>query len=619
MRTFAQKWNRPQERLPSSLAPSAMAISRPVHRDHLDPLSLQRTIGNQALQEMLESRTGAPTGRLTATGPPFFTHPFSRSALHAPRAEAIQTKQAIPEAKDPYEQEAGRIAEQVTAIPAHTAAGGARADIQRFSGQSDGQADAAPATVAQALATPGRPLEPALRRDMEQHFGHDFSRVRVHSDAAAGQSAQDVNAHAYTVGHHIVFGRGFFASGTHEGRRLIAHELTHVVQQSGLDGTRGIPAHPSRAPITTAIQPGLVQRDGKRPDARQAARARVVAAMETLKKKFGLSDVSEEHGATWSEAELRRVDIAFSKMSKEEQKALHGVSLVRTDKLSMEHKGKTIELDALTTGGVRVQFTAGAFRSNLTPLHEAGHVIQHKAVSEAEEKFRRSRAGTGLEAAREKFEVARRKIPGWVSGTDDQKMSVQMFSESFKQLTDAAGDLLNSDDDNQAARRNLLRAAQTQSDADRMAVEPLQNNFAARAYLEAHDRQKEWVRAVEHYIDEKAKAVGPRKNLKAFVDLVRRHNLARRGFAPFTAYVASFWPDKPEEFFVQCYATWRDNPGYMKKYARPLFDWFEKGGHLEPKSLLEEARETAPVLTELASEAAATFLPAIEGGIELIP
>ena len=98
--------------------------------------------------------------------------------------------------------------------------------------------DAAPASVDQVLASPGRPLEPALRQDMEQRFGHDFSRVRVHSGAAAEQSAQDVNANAYTVGNNIVFGAGRFAPGTHEGRRLIAHELTHVVQQSGSDGIR---------------------------------------------------------------------------------------------------------------------------------------------------------------------------------------------------------------------------------------------------------------------------------------------------------------------------------------------------------------------------------------------
>jgi hypothetical protein len=68
---------------------------------------------------------------------------------------------------------------------------------------------------------------------MEQHFGYDFSRVRIHSDAVAEQSARNLNAQAYTVGNDIVFGAGQYAPGAHQGRRMIAHELTHVLQQQG--------------------------------------------------------------------------------------------------------------------------------------------------------------------------------------------------------------------------------------------------------------------------------------------------------------------------------------------------------------------------------------------------
>jgi hypothetical protein len=91
---------------------------------------------------------------------------------------------------------------------------------------------AAPPIVLDVLRSPGRPLATATRTFMEAHFGYDFSRVRVHSDAAAEQSARDMNARAYTVGQNIAFGSGQFAPGTHEGQRLLAHELTHVVQQS---------------------------------------------------------------------------------------------------------------------------------------------------------------------------------------------------------------------------------------------------------------------------------------------------------------------------------------------------------------------------------------------------
>ena len=87
----------------------------------------------------------------------------------------LQTKLTVNEPGDIYEQEADRVADQVMAAPTHANISSAPLQIQRFSESSHGQGDAAPASVAQTLASPGRPLEPALRQDMEQRFGHDFS------------------------------------------------------------------------------------------------------------------------------------------------------------------------------------------------------------------------------------------------------------------------------------------------------------------------------------------------------------------------------------------------------------------------------------------------------------
>jgi lipoprotein-anchoring transpeptidase ErfK/SrfK len=95
-----------------------------------------------------------------------------------------------------------------------------------------------PPTVHEILRSSGQPLGAETRAFMEPRFGHDFSHVRVHSGALAEQSAQDVDAKAYTVGHHIVFGGAQFAPGTDSGRQLLAHELTHVVQQNG-ESARG--------------------------------------------------------------------------------------------------------------------------------------------------------------------------------------------------------------------------------------------------------------------------------------------------------------------------------------------------------------------------------------------
>lgn len=85
----------------------------------------------------------------------------------------------------------------------------------------------------------GQPLEAPVRADMEGRLGHSFSDVRVHTGEAAHNSAASVNAHAYTVGSNIVFQRDKYDPGSDGGRTMLAHELTHVVQQrSGpVDGT----------------------------------------------------------------------------------------------------------------------------------------------------------------------------------------------------------------------------------------------------------------------------------------------------------------------------------------------------------------------------------------------
>jgi hypothetical protein len=89
-----------------------------------------------------------------------------------------------------------------------------------------------PSIVHDVLHSPGRPLDPATRAFMEPRFGHDFSRVRVHTGAQAAESAAAVNARAYTVGQEVVFGAGEYSPSTPQGQRLMAHELTHTLQQA---------------------------------------------------------------------------------------------------------------------------------------------------------------------------------------------------------------------------------------------------------------------------------------------------------------------------------------------------------------------------------------------------
>ena len=177
--------------------------------------------------------------------------PGPTGECEACRKKKLQRKLTIGASNDPLEQEANRIADEVLAAPAHSAVSGAPPRIQRFAGHTGATTTTAPASVDRVLSSPGKPLEPTLRQDMEQRFGHDFSQVRVHSNEAAEQSAREVDAQAYTVGPNIVFGAGRLASGTNEVHRLIAHELTHVVQQSGLAAGETIWRQPARTTART--------------------------------------------------------------------------------------------------------------------------------------------------------------------------------------------------------------------------------------------------------------------------------------------------------------------------------------------------------------------------------
>jgi hypothetical protein len=97
-----------------------------------------------------------------------------------------------------------------------------------------------PAIVHEVLRSPGQPIDLAPRGFMERRFGHDFSRVRVHTNENAARSAQVLEARAYTVGRHVVFGAGQYAPHTRAGQQLLAHELTHVTQSPNASATSEI-------------------------------------------------------------------------------------------------------------------------------------------------------------------------------------------------------------------------------------------------------------------------------------------------------------------------------------------------------------------------------------------
>jgi hypothetical protein len=170
-----------------------------------------------------------------------------------PLTPRLWPKLVVGSVDDPMERDADRLADRVMRMPdpaltklplvgRHVVQRACAACQHEIDGREEVRRRAtsaerldgasAPPIVQAVLADPGDALDPVSRRFFEPRFGHDFSRVRIHSDGRGAQSAVAVNALAYTVGRHIAFASGRFAPETDTGRRLLAHELAHVLQQA---------------------------------------------------------------------------------------------------------------------------------------------------------------------------------------------------------------------------------------------------------------------------------------------------------------------------------------------------------------------------------------------------
>jgi hypothetical protein len=195
-------------------------------------LELQQLAGNQAMQQLL-------------------------------RSGFLQAKLAISNPDDPEEREADNVAHTIlrkaAGAPCSCSPGEEMCEEcqQKQSGPAiQRRASAPPApthvprVVSDVLRSPGHPLDSASRDFFEPHFGCDFSDVRIHTGSEAAASARSIHAHAYTAGSHIAFDSGQYSPDTPSGRSLMAHELTHVVQQNRgasppMNGTGPYFSHPS--------------------------------------------------------------------------------------------------------------------------------------------------------------------------------------------------------------------------------------------------------------------------------------------------------------------------------------------------------------------------------------
>ena len=208
----------------------------------------------EGAKQNTRSQGGGPPDRsIPAREPP--RHPMLRlqrqagnlAMLGLLRSGGILPKLEVGGTEDPEEKEADDVADRVMRKPVSGFGGGActctpggvmceecqsaKVRVRRSASKAGGVSDA-PSSVHRALATSGGQLDASVRTDMEARFGRDFGNVRIHTDQSAAELAGAIDAHAYTAGSHIVFGQGQYAPRSDTGRRLLAHELAHVVQQA---------------------------------------------------------------------------------------------------------------------------------------------------------------------------------------------------------------------------------------------------------------------------------------------------------------------------------------------------------------------------------------------------
>jgi hypothetical protein len=198
-----------------------------------------RMAAHQSLQSSGRRRPVSRAARTTSISAPLLQRKSCSCGGHCPRCQGAASVR-VSQPGDTSEREADATADRVMQSTGHETHAAAPS-LARKSHRPQPSHGGLPASVRAALDAPGGRLDADSRSRFESAFGHDFSQVVVHRSAVGEQSAREVGAAAYTLGHHIVFGAGRYAPYSREGGRLLAHELTHVVQHDRDGAPASIP------------------------------------------------------------------------------------------------------------------------------------------------------------------------------------------------------------------------------------------------------------------------------------------------------------------------------------------------------------------------------------------
>lgn len=253
---MAERRSTAEKKSPRSRKKTAPVLSPEQSPLHPFP-TLQQTLGNQALLRAV--RSGTCRAKLKVSRP---TDPFEQEADRV--ADRIMRTPAASGITSPISEQGGAPSiQRDTWEPYEPEEGLIIGEDQVFTKRSAASGPAPPAATESQfhrLRGGGFPIPSSIRAWIEPRFGYDFSRVQLHTDSQSSRLADSIHARAFTYGPHLVFGEGEYAPETEEGRRLLAHELAHVVQQ-GKASPLAAPSPAGGAEISRrAADPDTIQR-----------------------------------------------------------------------------------------------------------------------------------------------------------------------------------------------------------------------------------------------------------------------------------------------------------------------------------------------------------------------
>lgn len=247
-----------------------------------------------------------------------------------------------------------------------------------------------PRIVHAVLGSPGQPLDSQTRAFMDPRFGHDFSQVRVHTDLQAAESAHAVNALAYTVGHDIVFGSGKYVPHAIEGVKLLAHELTHVVQQDGISSG-------SQGHLTVGKPDDAPERESKTVSESVVAgtqRRSIHSDRSTLRRNNAI-DVDLVPSSPEETARLEKLGIHLPQVSESTWRAIGGTADYASKSLSANDKARIEAL--LIEAGMPTGTPLASVSGPTFILHDTSARISATAIAHQVD-VGRGPLGTGVSA-----------------------------------------------------------------------------------------------------------------------------------------------------------------------------------------------------------------------------